>query len=417
MTASENAKTGAATPPPRSPHILTLVIATASSALAMNVFLPSLPSIARDLSTDYAVVQLMVSIYLFATAGLQLFIGPASDRLGRRPVLLACLAIFVVSSLLAVFAPTIEILLLLRFFQAFGAGGMVISRAVVRDTVDSNEAASRIGYITMGMALVPMVAPAFGGILDEYYGWRASFALTFFYGVVAMLVVYLDLNETNRTPTKSISAQFRVYPELIASRRFWSYTLTAAFTAGAFFAFLGGGPYVASEMLGIAPSTYGFYFVLVSIGYMAGNFMTARFSTRVGRNALMITGNIVAAAGGILGIILFALGLDHPVSLFLPTGLVSVGNGMSLPTAYAGIVSVRPRLAGSASGLGGAIQMGGGAVLSILAGAMLSLDSGPYPLFAVMFVSSVLAICATLYGIYVDRIAGPLDESGGSRTG
>ncbi|MDN2582389.1 multidrug effflux MFS transporter [Aquibium sp. ELW1220] len=409
MTTPQNAAGASARP--RSPHILTLVIATASSALAMNVFLPSLPSIARDLNTDYAVVQLMVSIYLFATAGLQLVIGPASDRLGRRPVLLGCLAIFVVSSLLAVFVQTIEMLLVLRFFQAFAAGGMVISRAVVRDTVDSDEAASRIGYITMGMALVPMVAPAFGGILDEYYGWRATFVLTLVYGVVAILVVWFDLNETNKTPTRSLGAQFRVYPELIASRRFWSYTLTAAFTAGAFFAFLGGGPYVASEMLGIGPSAYGFYFVLVSIGYMAGNFLTGRFSTRVGRNKLMITGNVAATIGGILGVALFALGFDHPVSLFLPTGLVGIGNGMSLPTAYAGIVSVRPKLAGSASGLGGAIQMGGGAVLSILAGSMLSLESGPYPLFAVMIASSVLAICATLYGMHVDRVAGPLGDS------
>ncbi|WP_187971462.1 multidrug effflux MFS transporter [Aquibium microcysteis] len=398
---------------PRSPHILTLVIATASSALAMNVFLPSLPSIARDLDTDYAVVQLMVSIYLFATAGLQLFIGPASDRLGRRPVLLACLAIFVASSLLAVFVQTIETLLVLRFFQAFAAGGMVISRAVVRDTVDSDEAASRIGYITMGMALVPMIAPAFGGVLDEYYGWRATFILTLVYGVVAVLVVWLDLNETNQSPTRSIGAQFRVYPELVGSRRFWSYTLTAAFTAGAFFAFLGGGPYVASAMLGIGPSAYGFYFVLVSIGYMAGNYMTARFSTRIGRNTLMIAGNVAATAGGFIGVALFALGFDHPVSLFLPTGLVGIGNGMSLPTAYAGIVSVRPKLAGSASGLGGAIQMGGGALLSILAGALLSPTSGPYPLFAVMIASSSLAICATLYGMRIERIAGPSGGSGG----
>lgn len=401
MTTPQNAA-GAPTRP-RSPHILTLVIATASSALAMNVFLPSLPSIARDLDTDYAVVQLMVSIYLFATAGLQLVIGPASDRLGRRPVLLWCLAIFLVSSLFSVFVQTIEMLLVLRFFQAFAAGGMVISRAVVRDTVDSDEAASRIGYITMGMALVPMIAPAFGGVLDEIYGWRATFALTLVYGVVAMLVVYVDLNETNRTPTKSLGAQFRVYPELLASRSFWSYTLTAAFTGGAFFAFLGGGPYVASEMMGIGPSAYGFYFVLVSIGYMAGNYLTARFSARISRNRLMIAGNAAATVGGLIGVALFAAGFDHPVSLFLPTGLVGIGNGMSLPTAYAGIVSVRPKLAGSASGLGGAIQMGGGALLSILAGAVLSAESGPYPLFAVMIASSLLAICATLYGMRVER--------------
>lgn len=152
------------------PHILTLVIATAVSALATNVFLPSLPGIARHFEADYAVAQLTVSIYLAATAFLQLGIGPASDRFGRRPVMLACLGIFVVGSVAALWAPTIEILLAARVLQAFSAAGMVLGRAIVRDTVDTDEAASRIGYITMGMALVPMVAPMIGGLLDEIHG-------------------------------------------------------------------------------------------------------------------------------------------------------------------------------------------------------------------------------------------------------
>ncbi|MEX0409233.1 multidrug effflux MFS transporter [Aquibium sp. LZ166] len=398
-----------ATPPAiRSPHILTLVIATSTGALAMNVFLPSLPAIARHFSADYAIVQLMVSLYLASTAVLQLFIGPASDRLGRRPVMLGCFAVFLASTAVAIFASTIEFLLVCRVLQGFSAAGMVLSRAVIRDTVGTGEAASRIGYVTMGMALVPMIAPIIGGFLDEIYGWESTFVLTLALGLVATAIVYYDLNETNHFPSSSLSAQFSAYPELLKSRRFWSYTLTAGFTSGAFFAFLGGGPFVSSEILGLAPSGYGLYFALISIGYMIGNYMTGRYSGRVGINIMMLSGNVLASVGGLASIVLFWLGYYHPFSLFGPAMLVGVGNGLTLPNAVAGIVSVRPRLAGSASGLGGAMQIGAGAALSVVSGAFLTVESGPYPLLWVMLLSSIAAGCMALYGMYVDRVSGPL---------
>ncbi|MBL8580789.1 MAG: MFS transporter, partial [Rhizobiaceae bacterium] len=133
------------------------MMATGTGALAINIFLPSMPAMARYFHADYAVVQLAVSLYLIATGFLQLLIGPASDRFGRRPVLLVCFILFLAGSALATFAPTIEILLACRLLQAFSAAGMVISRAVIRDTVDAARAASRIGYVTMGMTIVPMV--------------------------------------------------------------------------------------------------------------------------------------------------------------------------------------------------------------------------------------------------------------------
>ena len=390
------------------PHITTLVVATATGALAMNVFLPSLPGIARHFDTDYGVVQLAVSLYLAATAVLQLGIGPASDRYGRRPVMLACFVVFLAGSLAAVYAPNIELLLAARILQAFAAAGMVLSRAIVRDTVGADEAASKIGYITMGMSLVPMVGPIVGGFLDELYGWRSTFFVTLGFGVIAFTVVYLDLGETNRNKSPSLMAQVKNYPELFTSRRFWGYTLTAAFTSGTFFAFLGGGPYVATEILGLRPSEYGLYFAIISLGYMLGNFMSGRFSRQVGINAMMLTGNVVAAIGMLVSIVLFGVGVNHALSLFGPAAMVGIGNGMTLPNANAGIVSVRPHLAGSASGLGGSLQIGGGAALSVVAGALLSPTSGPSPLLWVMFLSSMAAIVSTLYVIRVARQAGDI---------
>lgn len=385
------------------PHILTLVTAAACGAVAMNVLLPSLPGIARHFEVDYGVVQLAVSLYLAATAILQLGIGPASDRFGRRPVMLASFGIFLVSTLAALYAPTIELLLVCRVLQAFSAAGIVLSRAVVRDMVGADEAASKIGYITMGMTLGPMLAPVVGGFLDELYGWQATFQLMLVFGIVALAVVYFDLGETNTTMSASMTAQFRNYPELFRSRRFWGYTATASFTSGAFFAFLGGGPYVATEMLDLSPSHYGLYFVFVSIGYMLGNFLSGRYSQRFGINRMLLAGNVVAASGTLLSIMLFAAGYNHPLSLFTPVTFVGLGNGITLPNALAGMVSVRPHLAGTASGLGGAIQIGGGAALSVVSGALLSPETGPAPLLWVMFLSSLAGVCATLYVIHVAR--------------
>jgi DHA1 family bicyclomycin/chloramphenicol resistance-like MFS transporter len=387
------------------PHITTLVIATATGALAMNVFLPSLPGIARYFEADYGVVQLAVSLYLGATAILQLGIGPASDRFGRRPVMLACLTVFIIGSLAAILAPTIELLLAARILQAFAAAGMVLSRAIVRDTVGADEAASKIGYITMGMALVPMVGPAIGGLLDELYGWRSTFFLTLGFGILALVVVYLDLGETNTNKSSSMIAQVGNYPELFGSRRFWGYTITAAFTSGTFFAFLGGGPYVATEILGMRPSEYGFYFALISVGYMIGNFISGRYSTRVGLNGMMLAGSIVAALGMAGSLVLFSFALGGGLSLFGSVALVALGNGLTLPNSNAGIVSVKPHLAGSASGLGGAIQVGAAAGLSVIAGALLSPATGAFPLLWVMFASCIGAIVANVYVIQVARHA------------
>lgn len=390
------------------PHIMTLVLATATGALAMNIFVPSLPGMASYFEADYRVVQLVVSLYLAATAFLQVVIGPASDRFGRRPVMLVCFAVFLVGTLTAIYAPTIEVLLACRVLQAFAAAGMVLSRAIVRDTVGPDEAASRIGYITMGMALAPMLGPVVGGVLDELYGWQSTFMLTLLLGSATFVVLFLDLGETNGNTSRSFTAQFGAYPELVRSRRFWGYAIAAAFASGTFFAFLGGGPYVASEILQLRPSEYGLYFAVLSGGYMLGNYLSGRMANRIGINRMMLAGNLVTFVGMLVALALFAGGFEHAISLFGPAAFMGMGNGMTLPSASAGVVSVRPGLAGSASGLGGTLQIGGGALLAVLAGALLSPESGAMPLLWVMFASAVCAVVATLYVIYVARQAGEL---------
>ena len=394
------------------PHVTTLVIIAGVSALNMNIFLPALPSMAAFFDADYAVVQLAISAYLGVTALLQIIIGPLSDRYGRRPVLLGGIAIFILATLGCIFSSTIESLLLFRMLQAGVASGIVLSRAIVRDMVPPEKAASMIGYITMGMSVVPMVGPALGGILSTAFGWQASFWMLALFGLLVLIMVWLDLGETNSHKSSSFGAQFRAYPDLVRSRRFWGYSLTAGFASGAFFAFLGGAPFVSTHILGLSSTEMGGYFSIVALGYMMGNFLSGRYAQRAGMNRMMMVGGVVAAFGAALSLLLFELEILHPLSLFGPMMFVGLGNGMTLPSANAGIVSVRPQLAGSASGLGGAIMIGGGAGLSALAGLMLNEKNGAFPLFSLMVLVSILGVLSSLYVIRVARQTGALGKDG-----
>ncbi len=386
------------------PHIFTLIAMTGLGALAMNIFLPSLPAMTTYFATDYTLMQLSVSLYLGVNAVLQVLIGPISDRFGRRPVLLGSVTIFLLATLGCLMATTIEVFLLFRMTQAVVVAGLVLGRAVVRDMHDATEAASKIGYVTMGMAVVPMVGPLIGGILDETFGWQANFWLLLALGLLILWLVWTDLGETARVQSASLMEQFRQYPDLLASRRFWGYALTASFASGAFFSYLGGAPYVGSEVFGMSASEVGLYFGAPALGYFFGNGVSGRYSTRFGINPMILWGAVATMVGLSLSLVFFLAGLATPLVFFGFMSFVGFGNGMVLPNATSGMLSVRPHLAGTASGLGGAIMLGGGAALSAVAGALLAWgDNGAYPLIYLMLVTSVASVVSILYTIRRQR--------------
>ncbi len=385
------------------PHITTLVTAAALGPLAMNVFLPSLPGITNYLNTTSANAQLSVSLYLTAVAILQLIFGPLSDKLGRRPVILIAFFIMILGTLVCIFATTIEMFLAGRIIQAASSAGLVLSRAIARDITKSSDAAVMIAYITMGMSLAPMIGPVIGGYLDELYGWQSSFYLTLGFGVFALVLAYADLGETNLHKQNSLKEQINAYPELLRSRRFWGYAITAMFSSGAFFAFLGGGSLVANAVYGLSPSQYGFYFMFISLGYLLGNLISSRITKRIGINQMMLSGNIIVGLGLAASIVVLLAGYTHPFMFFGFIFFVGLGNGVTLPSASAGVVNVRPNLAGSASGLAGSLQLGGGAVLSVIAGYTITAENGALPLSVVMLISVLCASLGTLYVMRVER--------------
>ncbi len=379
------------------PHILTLVLIAGLGAMNMSAFLPSLPAMTEHFATDYGIMQLAVSLYLAMTAVLQLFIGPISDRYGRRSVLLWCFVVFIGATIGCLLAPTIEVFLVFRMLQAVVAAGLVLSRAIVRDMVPQDEAASMIGYVTMGMALVPMVAPMIGGALDQAFGWEATFWFLALTGLAVMVLTYLDLGETAPGGGRSFADQFADYPELLTARRFWGYVFAAAFASGAFFAFLGGAPFVASDVYGLDAFWAGVGFGAPAIGYATGNFISGRYSVRFGINPMIQWGSLISFLGLATATVLSAFGLSGPILFFAFCTFVGLGNGMVIPNASAGMLSVRPHLAGTASGLGSAIMIGGGAALSVFAGSVLTEGGTSLPLLLIMTVSTGLAVICILY--------------------
>jgi MFS transporter, DHA1 family, multidrug resistance protein len=380
----------------KNPRLTSLMIVAAVSPLAINIFLPSIPKLVDYFKTDYATASLGLSLFLAAMSVLQLIIGPLSDKYGRRPILIGGILMFLGGTIICLLAPTITVFLFGRLVQAFAVAGIVLSRAIVRDLVSREKSASAIGYVTMGMAVAPMIGPAIGGLLDELYGWQASFILLGILGAIALVFVVTNIPETNANRGAPMKSQLANYRLLIATPAFWLYALTGSTAAGVFFGFLGGAPALASGPLGLSPSSYGLWFAITAFGYLVGNFISGRFSERQGIRRMIIMGTLIALAGCSMPFLLFpTLGVSS-LALFGPMLLVGVGNGMALPSTTAAAVSVRPEAAGAASGLIGALQTAFGAILSSVCGVVVAGGTAPVAFAAVIFgvgiVSVVLAM-------------------------
>ncbi|MBT4888256.1 MAG: multidrug effflux MFS transporter [Rhodospirillales bacterium] len=388
---------------PDKPPLIILIAVTAVGPLAINIFLPSMPGLALDLNTDYAMVQLTLSLYLVGLSVAQLAYGPLSDRYGRRPLMLIGLSIFLLGTIICVMAPTILILIAGRILQAIGGcAGVVLGRAMVRDIYDRDHSASMIAYITMAMVVAPMMAPTIGGVLDEWSGWRSSFVFVFVVGVLVLAGALLLLAETHgpsrRKAAKQISTGFK---GLLRIPAFYGYTFQLSFSSAVFFGFLGGAPYVVVELMGYPPSTFGLYFIIVSICYMSGNFTAARVSTRVGTDRMILIGTTISILGAwALAGVYLSVGLE-PLTLFGCMGMIALGNGISIPNGVAGAISVDPSQAGAASGISGFTQMSFGALSSMLVGSLL-VDTAA-PLVIVMAVGATISFTIHIVGVRIFR--------------
>lgn len=387
---------------PTTPLIFMVAVTAiiAIGPMTLNIFLPAMPGLVDVFDTGYGTVQLGLTLFLAGLAIAQLVYGPLSDMFGRRPVLLVGLGLFLIGSVVCLFAPTIEVLVLGRVIQALGGGaGLVLGRAIVRDLFDREQTASKLAYVNMGMVIAPMLSPAIGGYLYVWFDWRALFVFVLIVGGLVTLGALRVLHETRQPQpgeTFSFAGSFASFSYLLKRRSFRGYAFQGAFSVGVFFAFVGGAPYVMSELMGRPPNEYGLYFIGVAGSYMAGNFVAGRLSPVVGLNRMITLGSTVALMATVVLCVIFAMDMLSPLFLFGAMGGVGLGNGMSVPNSLAGVVSIDSSRAGAAAGFSGFLQMAIGAITSYIIGSLLA-DTA-LPMVVAMTAGAVLSLSSHLLG-------------------
>jgi DHA1 family bicyclomycin/chloramphenicol resistance-like MFS transporter len=374
-------------------RLLALLIGlTAIGPLSLNILAPAMPGLIVTFGADAGTVQLTLSLYLLGMAISQLVLGPLSDRLGRRPVMLAGLVLTVVASFAAIASTSVAELIVWRTLQAFGATcGIVIARAVIRDLYERDRAASMIGWVTMAMVVAPMLAPLIGGMLDTAYGWQAIFVFVGLFAAGVLVWTVCQLPETRTVPTGEGVARFLADARsLLGNPTFIGYALVSTFNSAMFFTFIGGAPHVVVTIMHRTSAEYGVWFVVLSLVYMAGNFAAGRWSAQYGVDVMIRAGVLVTVLGAVVGIVWVLLDPQGgPAVIFAPQMIIGFASGFMLPNAIAGAVSVRPHAAGTAAGITGFMQMGLGAATSQLIGHLLAGAATALPLALI-----VLVLCA-----------------------
>ncbi len=356
---------------PRPPLFL-LVAMTGLGPFTMQIVIPSMPVMAAALAVPYGTVQLTLTLYLIGVALGQLLYGPLSDRYGRKPLLLAGLGLYLLGSAAAAAAPTAGLLILARVLQAAGGcAGLVLGRAMVRDAYPRERAASVIGYVSTAMSVAPMVSPLLGSVLTERFGWRSTMLACLVMGGPLWLAMRARLPETlaQKTPLPGLAGMLGAYVQLLRLPAFRAYCGVVAFSTGVFFAFASGTPVVVVNGMGHPPTHLAAAMMLLALSWSAGTFTTARLSVRLGVPKLLRLGTGLILGGGALAVLLLFFAPPNLFLFFLPMMVMAFGNGVAQPSAIAAAVGVRPGLAGTASGLVGALQMGFGALMTVAAGA------------------------------------------------
>lgn len=346
-----------------------IALLTFSGTLAMHVFVPALPAAAAGLGAGSTALQLTITLYIIGLAVGQLIYGPLSDRFGRRVTLMAGLVLYIVASIACLLAPSVETLIVARLFQALGGcAGLVLGRAIVRDTAGAGDTARQIALVNQMVTLGPALAPLIGGAVVDIAGWRAIFVLISALGAINLALAWRLLPETATHRSGDGAAVLRSYGRLLVTPSFLGFAIGGGCATTSIYAFLVAAPFVFVHELHQPISAVGVYLAILVLGIATGSVLASRLLGRVPTRRLMVAGNLVSmvAALALLAAVLFGT-----LSVKLVIGLMfvfTIGAGLTAPASLTEAISVDPQVIGSASGLYGFTQMALGAAFTVLAG-------------------------------------------------
>lgn len=353
--------------------IAVLGFLSAVTPLSIDMYLPSLPTLAGELGTTSSMAQISVSTFFFGLALGQLLYGPLSDRFGRRPALALGFGLYLVASLACALTRSIEMLIVARAVQGLGAAASPSAgRAIIRDHWSGNAAARAMSFVMMVMSVAPLVAPLLGGQVLAWLGWRAIFWILAGFAVAALGMVALALPETNgpvRRGDVRMGAVYRIYGQVLADPRALAWLVCGGLVSASMFAYITSAPFLYIELFGVDPQLFGFYFGLNIIGMVLGNLVNGRLVSRFGYRRMMEAGTLVLLLASVALALATGAGFGSlPVMvacLFFAVGVVA----MASANAVTGLLDLYPRHAGACSALFGLAQYGLGALAGFAAGA------------------------------------------------
>jgi len=383
--------------------IVMLGLMAAISPLSMSIHVQSIPAIARDLETSYRNAQFTVSLFLFTFAFVQFFVGPLSDRLGRRPVLFGGLTVFACASLLAALAPSIEIMIAARMLQAAGGcAALVTPRAVIQDRLTGMEAARILGLVSMIQSTAPIIAPVIGGTIDAAFGWHAIFLALGLYAIGIGVMTGLKLAESRPTEGGKVAGWdviLRRYWAILQHRRFLAYAGVFSLGTTGYFGFLTNGPAVLIGDLGLAPWQFSIVLGTICIQFVLSAYIASLVVARVGIDLILVVGSVLQ----VLSVLAFWAITFSPTAIGITITLCAFtfSNGLLFANALAGATAVDPRIAGSAASLLGSLQFGIGGVVALTVASLPMTNFGPYPL--ILFVLAIGTLVSAVIALRSPR--------------
>ena len=386
----------------------TLAMLTALGPLATDFYLPSVPDIARVFGTTTAAAQATLSAFLFGFAAGQLLYGPLSDRLGRKPVLLAGLALFILATMACAAATSIDMLVGARFVQALGASApIVLGRAMVRDLYEGPRAGQELARMGMIMGVVPAIAPVLGGVLQEAFGWRSTFIASLLFASALGVWIIMALPETLRRKLDeplSIIASVKGFGSLLKSRPYRAYVGLVSLAYGGLFAFISGSSFVLMGIYGLSPIQFGFSFALGVVGFITGTIVAQKLVLRRGLDGVIRLGVMCLAGGGALMLALTLIGTGSSLEITLPMAIYAAGVGLTMPQGQAAAMMPFPDRAGTASSFLGICQMTFAAFVGLLIGRVLTGSSLPGSALAMPLVITAIGVAALALFMATRRI-------------
>ncbi len=373
---------------------LTLGMVAFIGPLAVHLFFPAIPAVKAAFDLSDVLAQFTVSIALIGMGTATLVYGTLSDRLGRRPVLLSGLVLFLVGTVIAGVATSVPVLVLGRLVQAVGAGcGTTLVRSIARDAYGPERLVRAIAYLTMFYSVGPMIAPFAGGVLVDAFGWRSVFGFALAAGGAITLAVYGVIYETRPSgEMRHAGGVLRSYVELFAQPRFMALVLQTGLSTGAFLVVGTASATLMKELLGRPATEFGLYFVLLPVGFLIGSAISSRIGGRGQTEVMVLAGALLCLAAAAVQALLLLSVPPTPLLLFLPGAVITMSQGISLPYAQAGAMATIPRLAGTAAGVGVFVQQLCGALFTQLYGAVA--DGTPRPMIAAVTLSAALGVAA-----------------------